>query len=283
MTELVFILSVNYSGSHLLAQLLGAHSRCASIGELKNYEKVIQPANPRHADSDLAQNPLYADLLSRDRESWYEILHQRIRAAHPAVDVLIDNSKKVEWARSFQHSKNYRIRYIHLLRDPRALLRRWLNDFQAPGLMRRQRLKLMRSNPARLPVAIAGSDHDVLLYKWLDANRRIAGFLKSSGKPHAVVTYHDLATRTADTLSRLMPAIGLEYEAEQLAYAAGTSFGTRKRAYVDMSARSEIRFDTRWKQELDSAALRAVDNCSALHAWLDRVGVQLGENGLVQR
>ena len=37
--RVILILSTPHAGSHLLSQLLGAHSACASIGKLQNFKK----------------------------------------------------------------------------------------------------------------------------------------------------------------------------------------------------------------------------------------------------
>lgn len=281
--EVTQILSVNYSGSHLLAQLLGAHSKCASIGELKNLRKVRDPAHRRNLISDLARNSIYDDLVMRPESEWHEIIHARIAAAHPCVSMLVDNSKKIEWARRFVARADYRMRLVHLVRDPRALMRRWLNLYSAARHMRQQRYKQLLRSGARMGVALFGSDEDVLLQKWLVANRRITQFIAASGCPAIVLTYHDLATRTEDELQRLMPELGLKFERSQLEFGSGRSFGTRKAEYVELNQRSEIRFDCRWKEELPLQVQQTIVGNKEVGKYLGEIGLAFCDNGLTRR
>lgn len=283
MIEVTQILSINYSGSHLLAQLLGAHSRCASIGELKNLRKVRDPAHPRNQISDLARNSIYDDLVMQPEAKWYETIHARVSALHPSVSMLVDNSKKVEWAQRFVALPHYRLRFAHLVRDPRALMRRWLNLYSAPGQRRQQRYKQLLRSGSRIGVALFGSDEDVLLQKWLLANRHITHFVGASGCPALVLTYHDLATRTESELQRLMPGLGLEFEQSQLDFGSGRSFGTRKAEWVELNQRSEIRFDCRWKAELSVPVQQAIVGNEDVRKYLAEIGLAFCDDGLTRR
>lgn len=280
MIDVTYILSVNYSGSHMLAELLGAHSRCASIGELRNYRKFLTSPEARTTVSDFGGNPLFAGLAAVPERNWYPLIHERVCATHPGVSMLIDNSKKIEWAEGFARDAGIRAHYVHLIRDPRALLRRWSINYDALGKRLRQRRKLALRAPDKILVALAGSDYEVLLYKWLLANRRISDFMRIRGSTGLVLTYRDLATCTEDTLRKLMPRLGLDFEVAQLHFADGKHYGTRKAEYLEMSARSEIRFDCRWREDLPTPVQQSVTRNRNVLAYLDTLGLRFCDAGL---
>lgn len=282
MIDVTYILSVNYSGSHLLAQLLGAHSRCASIGELRNYAKFTRTDNDRTTTSDFAHNPIFSGLDSVPESEWYPLIHSRVIAEYPSVTMLIDNSKKPEWAARFERNQRIRPHYVHLIRDPRALLRRWRNDYDTRRQLRRQRRKLVFRSPSKLGVALFGSDHEVLVLKWLLANRRITRFMRASGQPLRVLTYHDLATRTVEELTPVMSDLGLEFEERQLSFGMGKSFGTHKTEYAALTECSEIRMDLRWKNDLPMEVQRTVVGIDEVIRYLGELGLAFCEDGLTR-
>lgn len=282
MIDVTYILSVNYSGSHMLSELLGAHSHCASIGELRNYRKFSETGHERTTESDFGANPVFAGLGDVPEAQWYPLIHRRIAENHPEVRMLVDNSKKPDWAARFLRHPEIRPHFVHLIRDPRALLRRWRLTFDSVGKRLRQRRKLILGDPARTGVALAGSDYQVWIYKWLVANRRISDFVRAQGRPGPVLTYHDLATRTEEVLRPLMADLGLDFEPGQLHFGSGRSFGTRKSEYVELSARSEIRLDLRWQEELPSAVQREVVTNPQVLAYLDELGLRFCDAGLTR-
>lgn len=283
MIDVTYILSVNYSGSHLLSQLLGAHSRCASIGELRNYAKFTRTDNERTTTSDFAQNPIFAGLDIVPQSDWYRLIFARVTAEHPSITMLVDNSKKPEWAARFTRNQRIRPHYVHLIRDPRALLRRWRNDYDTHRKLRRQRRRLTFHSPLKLGVALFGSDDEVLLHKWLRANQLITRFMRASGHPLQVLTYHDLASRPADELAPLMAGLGLVFEDRQLNFGGGRSFGTHKTEYATLSERSEIHMDLRWKNDVPFEIQRAVVRNQAVLRYLDEIGIAFCDDGLTRQ
>ena len=122
--KLVFILSSNYSGSHYLSLLLGSHSKAMHLGETKNLIKegvncykcgVLNGCHLFKGIQELTTDDLYPTLFNR--------------AGEP-INLLFDTSKKIEWAIKFiKNQADYEIKVIHLVRDPRALMRRWKNKY----------------------------------------------------------------------------------------------------------------------------------------------------------
>jgi hypothetical protein len=276
----VFVLSTNYAGSHLLAQLIGAHSQCLSIGELRNFEKLRQRARAdRNVVSDYASNPLFAGLDACPPEVWHRRIHENAQPYRPGVTTLVDNSKRIEWAARFAHNPDVRAVYVHLLRDPRALVRRWRATYDTGAARRSQRRRLVRRRPGTLSSALFAPIEIVYALKWLEINRSITDFCAAHG-PCATVLYEELARDPRAALARLMPALGLDYEEGQLEYGRVAHAGTLKREYLGASARSLVAVDERWRDELPSGLSDRIAGMPALREYAHSLGLTLDDGGL---
>jgi len=70
---------------------------------------------------------LFKDIQELTTDDLYPTLFNR--AGEP-INLLFDTSKKIEWAIKFiKNQADYEIKVIHLVRDPRALMRRWKNKY----------------------------------------------------------------------------------------------------------------------------------------------------------
>lgn len=276
--HVVFILSTNYAGSHLLLQLLAAHPCCAGVGELHNYRKFRERGSRSgNVVNDYLEHPAFAALDALPEADWHARIFERLQATQPALTHLIDNSKRSEWAARFEPARS---RYVHLLRDPRALVSRWLDSYDTPRALAGQRRRVLRRRPW-----LAGRLDPVRVYveKWLLANRAISRFVARRAGT-ARVTYRDLASSTSATLTQLMPAFGLSFETAQLDYgAAGSALGTRKRDYQDAARDSVIALDLRWQERLGAQQRRAVETHVALARYLAELGLELADDGLTAR
>ena len=275
----VFILSTNYSGSHLLAQLLGSHSRCLSIGELHNYSKLRDRLRrDRDIVNDYATNPLFDGLGDRTESQWHARIFENSRAYRPTITALVDNSKRVAWAERFLESAFDAV-YLHLLRDPRAIVSRWLATYDTSRARRSQRRRLARRQPSLVATALLRPIDVVLAQKWVLANAAITEFLSTRSRT-AVVLYDELSQRTAPALAALMPTLGLEFEAGQLEYGRVAHAGTLKRAYLGASARSLIAPDLRWRDALPANVIGRIDRSRPILDYLAKIGVELDADGL---
>jgi hypothetical protein len=276
----VFVLSTNYAGSHLLAQLIGAHSRCLSIGELRNFEKLRQRARTdRNVVSDYASNPLFAGLDACPPEAWHRRIFENAQAHRPGVTTLVDNSKRIEWAARCAKSADVRAVYVHLLRDPRALVRRWRATYGTRSEQRSQRRRLARRRPGRVVSALFAPIEIVYALKWLETNRSISEFCARRG-PCTTVLYEELARDPRAALARLMPALGLDYEPGQLEYGRVAHAGTLKREYLGASARSLVAVDERWRDELAAGLSARIVGMPALREYVASLGLTLDDGGL---
>jgi hypothetical protein len=273
--RIVFILSTNYAGSHLLAQLLAAHSRCAGVGELHNYRKFRERGSRSgNVVNDYLEHPAFAGLDTLPVRQWHGRIMERLREQDPRLSHLVDNSKRPAWARRFPVADSYS---VHLLRDPRALVSRWINTYETPSQVRSQRLRVLR----RKPWAIGGVADTVGIYveKWLIANRAISRHLV--GRKGAVVTYRDLALTTEATLRNLMPSLDLTFEPEQLHYGAAEGhLGTRKRDYLNAAECSVIQIDLRWRDHLSVSERSMVECHRGVNRYLRSLGLRMTDEGL---
>ena len=163
MKKLIFILSSNYSGSHFLSLLLGSHSRGEHLGELKNIYKSFDAVSC-HICEELDNCRLYHDIKKFPKSELYKELFSRVDGK---VEFLVDISKKTEWYANFIPNAEYDIRLIHLVRDPRALARRWLIRFGEKQIGPRERIKQIRKNPLKTGKLLFGDLLNVCIYKWI--------------------------------------------------------------------------------------------------------------------
>jgi hypothetical protein len=278
----VFILATSHAGSHLLAQLLGAHSRCLSIGELRSFHALRGPRSSRrgrHLVSDYANNPLFAGLAGLPEAAWHNRIFNNLQHYQPQVRVLVDNSKRPSWARRRGDSTAQTVRLLHLIRDPRALVRRWQAVYDTVDARRAQRLRLARRRPEwALRAAFAPLDV-VLALKWLRANQDISAAMAADGAT-ALVSYDDLVTDPGATLQGLMPQLGLDFEPGQLAYGRAPHAGTLKRDYIGAAGRSEILPDRKWRTELPAEVVTRISALAPILRYLHRLGLHLDAEGL---
>jgi len=163
----VTILSISYSGSHYLSLLLGSHSKALQLGEVHHLGK---PRPPKHHKvvcsicTDQASCPIFHGIGPQNISNVYEIISSRV---DPSVTCLVDASKNVRWAERFMGSTNFKRKYIHLIRDPRALIRRWAVTYTARKQRIHTRWKLTRRQPLLAPQLLFGRLHDVYMYNWL--------------------------------------------------------------------------------------------------------------------
>ncbi|TNF88131.1 MAG: hypothetical protein EP301_05470, partial [Gammaproteobacteria bacterium] len=219
-TRVIVIMALPHSGSHLLSQLLGAHSSCLSIGELHNYDKLTnrERTGSGNVISSYDADPLFKELGNLPQDRWHEEILTRAQVATPGLNTLVDNSKRAAWCASLLSNPSLDVQPVHLLRDPRALLRYWLLRYDSPKKVRRQRIQHSRMAPAQALKLLTCPTRELYLRKWLIRNRQATEVLNRADRPSNFVTYHDLASRPAETLSRLMPQLGLNYEPAQLKY-----------------------------------------------------------------
>ena len=277
----IFILSGNYAGSHLLARLLGAHPVCADIGELRNLPKFSQRPGSNASGTAAAfdKSPLFDGFLERPPEGWHAVLLARIRRQEPDVEVLVDNSKRIDWVDRFVAKPKVEVRCVHLLRDPRALVGRWQRTFDRPA-RRRIRLREARREWRNGVRILRAPQSEMFAWRWLRENREIHAWLLRHHPRAPRLSYLELLEDPERTLRRLMPALGLDFDAAQLEYGRSPQYGTRKTTWNVPAGAGPPQPDLRWQGELDAQARAAVTNLPELQDHLAELGYRLAARGL---
>jgi len=280
--QVVFILSTNYAGSHFLALQLGSHSRCASIGETHHVERPAHRRRPlcSHCDDD-AGCPIYQGVLEAPVDRVFHKLFENVEACEPAVSTLIDNSKKFDWAAKFIGSPDFSTKFVHLIRDPRALVRRWMLNYDTAAEKRKVRWLTARRCWRNGLSVITGSETNVYLWKWLEQNRRITDFLRRHGLDHRLVTYRDLAADPHWELAALMPWLGLGHEEQQRLYWQFTHHGTVKPQYMKPVKGGYL--DQRWRHDLPESSQREVWSHRAIVEYLAELRIDLDDESGLRR
>ena len=113
----VFILSSNYSGSHLLASALGAHSACADVGEVANLRKFLARSERPLSGTRgrFATSPLFDGLPELPEGRWLCEIHERLAVSGRPAAVLVDNSKRIEWVEQAIAGGAIEPRLVHLI------------------------------------------------------------------------------------------------------------------------------------------------------------------------
>ncbi|MCK4508329.1 MAG: hypothetical protein KAU27_07315 [Desulfuromonadales bacterium] len=277
MKKIVYIMSSNYSGSHFLSLIIGSHSHFQHIGEIKWLRKdktkdsrVLCGICGGHEDC-----PVFSGISAGKIDNVYEDIFSNVG---PEIFGLVDTSKKTFWAERFLQDQRYEKKFIHLIRDPRALVRRWFLDEERSLLQ--ERIKLMKSSLRNLKVALSGDKLDVYVGKWLRQNLKIADFISQNRLDAFTVTYHDLVKHEDQTLAKLMQWLGCEYEPGQADYWNFTHHGSTKSEYEWVNQKKTKHFDCRWKDSLNSEQRERVINHKEIVGFLQQTGINIAEDGL---
>ena len=278
--RVVVIIALPHSGSHLLSQLLSAHSRCVSIGELHNYDKFLHRPGSGNVIANYTEDALFSGLDRAPENRWHELIMSNARQRYPVATTLIDNSKRVEWCRRLTGNPQLQVIPVLLLRDPRALIRYWKLRYDSRRKIRRQRIRHARMAPWQAPAFFICPPLELYIRKWLLRSQEATRLLTRTGHRDNVVTYHDLATRPVQTLQRLMPLLDLEYEPDQLQFGDVQQHGTVKAEYRQASQRSQLELDVRWQSDLDLEEIRVISEDTRIAVFLDGLGLAMTDSGL---
>jgi hypothetical protein len=142
--QIAYILSTNYAGSHFLSLQLGSHSQCASIGELHHFRRNKTRAKACYRCEKDSDCPVFSGIQGKPVRQFYDGIFDNLATYDSRISTVIDNSKKVRWAGRFLDMPGYTRKYIHLIRDPRALVRRWLLNEDTVSKKRKVRLTTAR-------------------------------------------------------------------------------------------------------------------------------------------
>jgi hypothetical protein len=272
---IVHVLSTSYAGSHYLSLLLGSHSKTLHAGELFQLKRE---KGMMLKEVYFTSSPVLEGIDSHNIRDVYDIILSRI---DPHIEVLVDTSKVLRgWTEMFVRDDRHEHKYLHLIRDPRALVRRWMAP-QGRTNPWRIRWKLLRCWPQVPARAAFGDVESILMYRWLQQNRMITRFIAQHRLDANLVTYRDLAKDTAGEVRRLMEWIGLSFEPVQLEYWDREHIGTQKRKYDWVKEQKTHYFDLRWKTELPQEAQERIVADRWINAYLNELGLTFTEEGLM--
>lgn len=275
--KLAFILSSNYSGSHFLSLMLGSHSQGVHLGELKNVYKMGGFDRCYVCDGGDGCE-FFQGIDGEDKLNLYDFLFSKVG---DDVTFLVDASKKPRWFKDYLALKDYDVYLIHLVRDPRALARRWLMRFSEKNIGFRERVKQIRKNPGKIFKLLFCDDLVVCVYKWISQNREIAKFVQESGLPYKRIAYKDLAVNADQTLTEICEWMGLVYEPEQKEYWRFPHHGSQKEEYQWIKSQGGgTYFDQRWKSYLTESQVCRIENHQELNAFLHSINMGFSEDGL---
>ncbi|MEL0082018.1 MAG: hypothetical protein VW985_03120 [Gammaproteobacteria bacterium] len=274
MKKIVFVLSSNYSGSHHFALMMGSHLSTAYLGETRRLKK--SPKKACYICRDKPSCDLFAGIGPQNIASLYEQLYRRLPEGVVAV---VDNSKKPGWAGQYLHlADQFDLRFVHLIRDPRALVRRWLAESPSASMGFRHRRKLAIAYPHRTWAAMSAPTWVVHAYRWLRQNQEISEFISKNRLAHRIVTYRDLALEPQQQLDNLMTWLGMEYQPGQLEYWKRDHHGTQKQDYFQSTEKSY--FDLRWQADLDETVQTGVMEIAEIRRFLSKLGLYGLADGL---
>jgi hypothetical protein len=279
--SIAYILSTNFAGSHFLSLQLGSHSKGMHIGEVKHLRREHKSSKEGHychiCDS-IENCPLCKGITPDNIDNIYDTIFSNIEGS--GVTTLVDTSKKIKWAERFLDNHTYRKKYIHLIRDPRALVRRWRVSYESPKDRWHVRWKAARQMPKHFCSILTGPDVRVYLYKWIRQNQEISNFFIQNNLDHLTVTYHDLAKHPERELKRIDNWLELEYEPGQPSYWEFDHHGSQKPTYEWVKKQKTRYFDTRWKDYLSDSEQSLITNDPNVRSYLAGLGIALGEDGL---
>jgi hypothetical protein len=278
---IISILAIGHSGSHYLSLLLGSHSRAMHLGEV-HYLGKADPSKQKKVCTLCGDNrrcPVFGDIDPRHPDRAYETIAARV---DPGVTALIDISKDLRWIDRFVGHPTFTMKYIHLIRDPRAFLRLWSSTYTTPWRQWRTRLRVVRERPGALSSGLWGTLTDVYLYDWVIRNREITRFIRRRNLDAYVATYHDVATDPVGELKRVMDWIGLDYEPGQLEYWNVEHHGTQKGSYEWVKREKVPHVDLRWQTDLPREMIARVPEHPAIAPYVKEMGLAFTDTGLTR-
>jgi hypothetical protein len=282
--KILYILSTNYAGSHFLTLQLASHSKCISVGELHRLDP-IKTKNKQSCHICKTDNecPVFKGLHGLPLNQLHNNLLNNIESSFPGVDTLIDNSKKTVWANKLQDLPGISSKYVHIIRDPRALVRRWMMNYDTT----REKNKVRRLTSRRIWPhfwdILTNSEANVYAWKWAHQNKLISDFLSKNRLDHQIYTYDELVFEPDRVLSEIMLFLGHDYEPAQKEYWNFTHHGSQKPQYMKPPKDGDRTFDIRWKEYLSQETQLEIFNHPAINEYLDSMGIHMGENGLLWR
>ena len=279
--KIVYVLSTNYAGSHFTVLQLASHSKCISAGELHRFDLQKRKAKQAcHICESDETCPVFHGLRGLPLGDLHPRLFANIAEAFPNVDTLIDNSKKTAWAEKLLRMPGIEQKYLHVIRDPRALVRRWMMNYDTSSEKRKVRYIMMRRVKRHIWNIMTGSEANVYAWKWVHQNRLITDFLHEHQLDHKVYLYDELVFEPDRALSEIMRWVGHDFEPAQTEYWNFVHHGSQKPEYMKPPSSDKVRFDTRWRDYLDPQTQREIVDHPGIGEYLAEMALEFSDSGL---
>jgi hypothetical protein len=270
----VYVLSTDFAGSHFLSLMLGSNSKAMHLGEVKHLNKPgVRMRWVCYVCEKRGECEIMRGIGPDNIDQIYDIIFSRVDSGKTT---LIDASKQITgWADRFVCRDDYDRKYIHLIRDPRALVRRWATNSNY-----KRQIKRRRKIAARWPFQALTGSYDVYAHLWLAENLDITEFIARHNVPSILVTYEDLALHTDRELRRLCDFLGLTFEPAQMDYWNFRHHGTQKRDYAGKHERT---FDARWKEFLKPDEIARILANKKVNRYLAEQNLAYDSNGITRQ
>jgi hypothetical protein len=187
-TTVIFILSSAHSGSTWVGYVLGSTSHSAFLGE------YFRPwdSQARVPCTICAMRGLPSCTVLHGAERLPGADAFRFAAARTGARILIDNSKRIDWAETFVGMADLECRFVHVVRDPRG----WVASTKRRG----------------------EGDLDGARASWVAENAAFTTAAQRAGVRAITVCYDLLALRPASSWRRLFRFCGLRFDPRALRY-----------------------------------------------------------------
>jgi hypothetical protein len=188
--------------------------------------------------------------------AYFSVVHEALQAdADEPIDWLVDASKDLYRLIWLQDSGLFRIKVIHITKDPRSFVY---------SVLSRTPHGVTKGNASEVTPAMVRSTSRFAA-RWLTQNSMGRRYLQAAGADFLHVTYEDLAGKTAATLAELGRFVGEDFSAVnpdefRKSPSHAVSGNPMKRS------RSKIVLDEKWKSALPASLQRLTWAITGRHA-----------------
>jgi len=259
----VHIFSTSYAGSTWLNLMLGAHPEAMSVGEVKVILRQGRAICTLHDES----CPVWPQV---DLSEGKNIYHELARVTGKRV-FIVNNSRKYL---SHQQDPDIESRFVHLIRDGRAVVASHLRKFKERTLYRacqiwqrevRRNMRLMRRYPSNITTQL---NYETLQHDTAGELQRLCDFIGIAYDPIMMryweVDQHFLGGNRG-TLYNMMASGGGDQSREQITQNATAGIDWDLSTYQQVNP-AQFR-DERWMREMTAGQLRLFDPFTL---WLNR-------------
>jgi hypothetical protein len=251
-----FICGAPHSGSTLLGLILGSHSQCFYAGEANKVRFLHR--EDTHKDSMCkvcGRNcPIWSDFYLDPETDLYEQL-----SVITHKPIIIDSTKKPSWLQTQIKNvgdKGVKSCLVYLFRDGRAVINSRLRKYK-------------------------DSDPQEVIDRWMNHLKQTNSFFREFPREKIKIHYKELAVRPKQTIKALVKVLGIDFELEMIDFfkyehhPLGGNTGTQSlivkaqkdkqySAPIELTERNkyyyerhplQIKYDQRWKEELDPKVL----------------------------